>query len=125
MTNFDLSPDTRRELVDEMLSMAEGTKKSQRAQRAAIQALVAWHESGKEGLEPYAEDVDGVTWKMACAISSDLSRIFHEELPEGVYANQYERQYVRLRRDAIRLANIRQSRKKQDGLGHLRSLLTL
>ncbi len=121
--NFDLDADTRRELVEEMLSMAQGGSRAIRGQRTAIETLVAWYEGGKQGGEPFAEDVEGVTWKMACAISSDLARIFHEAVPEGVHINEYAREYVRLRREAIRLSQIRQKRK--NGLGHLRSMLTL
>jgi len=125
MIDFDLDAETRSSFVDEMLGMADGKNKAIRGQRAAIEALVAWHEGGKQGEEPYAEDVDGVTWKMACAISSDLARIFHQALPEGTYANQYGREYVTLRRQAIRVARNRQQNRSKSGMDQLRSMLTL
>jgi hypothetical protein len=71
------------------------------------------------------EDIAGLTWKMACAISTDLKHIFREERPEGVYGSEYERTFVRLRQEARRMARIRQSRKGPDGLDTLRNLLSL
>lgn len=126
MKNFAHSERDRHDFVKEMLEAAAGNTKAARAQLLAIEDLRSWYANGEQGEEPVIEDIDGLTWKMACLISSDMHHIFREVRPAGVYGSEYERGFVRARRDAKRKADAkRRARNSKDGLGALRAALIL
>jgi len=127
MKNFAHSERDRHDFVKEMLEAAMGNTKAARAQLLAIEDLRSWYANGKQGEEPVIEDIEGLTWKMACMISSDMAHIFREELPEGVYGSVYEREFVKARQAAKRKAEARRIVRESstDGLGALRAALII
>lgn len=119
MTEFEYDQQTRMSLVVEMLEAAGDNGH----QAQAINSYVRWYEQGQSYPEP---DISGlVTWKMECAITSDLAHIYREKLPEGTFGSQYGREYIRIRRENARRAAQRRKNKQQSGMGLLRSLMTL
>jgi hypothetical protein len=112
---YELEADVRTKLVGEMISAAADSG----PQTRAIMTLVQWHEEGAQGEEP---DLSGlVTWKVECAIASDLAHIYREKLPEGVYGSQYDRQFVKLKEKNARRAAARRAAKRST-LGTLLNL---
>jgi hypothetical protein len=126
MTEYEIPESERKALVREMSQAAADNGQQTRA----IQILVDWHEGGRQGEEP---DLSGlVTWKMECAISSDLTHIYREKLPEGHFGSQYDREFIRIKRENARKAEqrrrTREAQRRLDGKaahGALRHLLGL
>lgn len=126
MKNFEYSPAERSDFVKEMLDAAAGNTKAARAQLLAIEDLRSWYANGEQGEEPVIEDIEGLTWKMACLISSDMAHIFREELPEGTYGSVYERGFVKARQEAkAKAAARRRVRESSGSLSALRAALTI
>jgi hypothetical protein len=103
---YEIPENERKALVREMLREAA----SNGHQTRAIQLLVDWHEGGKQGEEPELSGL--VSWKMECAIFSDLTHIYREKLPEGVFGSQYNREFIRIKRENARKA-ARQAAKRE------------
>jgi hypothetical protein len=98
MTDYVFESDVRVRLVGEMLTAAANSGHQTRA----IMLITQWHEDGKQGEEP---DLSGlVSWKMECAISTDLTHIYREKRPEGVFSSQYSREFINLKRENARRA---------------------
>lgn len=125
MKNFALSDRDRHDFVKEMLAEAAGNTKAARAQLLAIEDLRSWYVNGERGEEPVIEDIEGLTWKMACLISSDMAHIFRAERPAGVYGSEYDRGFIKARREARRKAQARQTKRNPSGMDLLRAALTI
>jgi hypothetical protein len=118
MKDYQFESHERTKLVGEMLSAAA----SSGPQTRAIMLLTQWYEDGEQGEEP---DLSGlISWKMECAISTDLTHIYRAKRPAGVFGSEYSREFIGLKRENARRAALRQ-RRSQGGLEGLKSLLAL
>jgi hypothetical protein len=114
MKDYEFEADERTKMVGEMISAASDSG----PQTLAIMTLTQWHEDGEQGEEP---DLSGlVSWKMECAISTDLAHIYRAKRPEGVYGSEYNREFIRIKRENKRRAAARAKAKSP-----LARLLTL
>lgn len=93
MKDYQFEADERMKLVGEMLSAAANNGQ----QTVAIMTLAAWYDDGEHGDEPDLSDL--VTWKMECAISTDLHHIYRAKRPEGVYGSEYNREFIRIKQE--------------------------
>lgn len=125
MKNFAHSDADRLDFVKEMLAEAAGNTKAARAQLLAIEDLRSWYANGEQGPEPEIDEIEGLSWEMACRISSDLCHIFRAERPEGVYGSEYERTFIKARRQQKAKTARRQAVRNASGLDQLRAALTI
>lgn len=125
MKNFAHSEADRLDFVKEMLAEAAGNTKAARAQLLAIEDLRSWYANGEQGPEPEIDDIEGLSWEMACRISSDLHHIFRAERPEGVYGSEYERTFIKARRQQRAKTARRQAVRNASGLDQLRAALII
>jgi hypothetical protein len=54
--------------------------------------------------EPTADDIEGITWKVECALSADFAAIHQPQRSKGMYGGDYAHEYVRMRGAARRAA---------------------
>lgn len=114
MKDYQFESIERTALVGEMLSAAADNG----AQTRAIMLLAQWYENDEQGEEP---DLSGlVSWRMECAISTDLKHIYRAKRPEGVFGSEYDREFIKIKRENARKAAARAKAK-----GPLARLLTL
>ncbi len=118
--NYAIEQSQRMEIIVQMLEAAKGRAKEQQA----INSYVAWCEAEESYPEP---DVSGiVSWRIECAIATDIRHLYREERPEGVFGSEYSGEYLRIKREAARKAEARKrARDAETGIEMLRTLFTL
>lgn len=101
MKDYVFESDERTKLVGEMLSAAADSGHQTRA----IMLLTQWYEDGEQGEEPDLSHL--VPWKTECAISTDLHHIYRAKRPEGVFGSEYDREFIKMKRENARRAAAR------------------
>lgn len=101
MKDYQFEADERVKMVGEMISAASDSG----PQTVAIMVLTQWYEDGEQGEEPSLSGL--VSWKLECAISTDLAHVYRAKRPEGVYGSEYSREFIRIKRENKRRAAAR------------------
>jgi hypothetical protein len=93
----------RAEWIVDILASADD-KPGHRAYALALAEYWGTAAPGDDSGEPAADGIEGVTWKVECALSADFAAIHQAERPEGTHGGDYSRDYIKLRGKARRNA---------------------
>lgn len=93
-----------------------------------LATLAAHYQAGgTEDTEPTATGIDGITWKIECALSADVTALYSSAPAPGMHGGGYERQYLKARgahRKTAALASATRRRNDEHAIS-LEGLLTL